>query len=423
MPLKSVITCDLEGRIETFDTGAAALFGYSAEEVVGRRRVSLFSPGLVVLGHVERWLECARRDGRFETESVFRRKDGSTFAARIQITPTFRREQDHKVQIGYCGLTEPLDATEVHEPPASLATRALAWLVVTRAPFLTATMVPVLVGAALVSADPSQAAFPWPLFVCAMLAACALHVSANLFNDYFDWTSGTDQLNNDYFLPFSGGSRSIELGLITERGLLRLAVGALVAAALLAAPVLAAHGMPVIAFGLAGAFLAYFYTAPPLRLAARRGLGELSVALAFGPLLVAGTVAGLTGQVGPGHFLAGIPVGLLTAAILWINEFPDAPADALAGKRHLVVVLGRRHARWGHLALIAAAFLSTVALVHTGVVGHGALAILIGTPFAWRACRVVLVHYDDRELVAANAATVWLQAVAGFAMAAGLAWW
>src|SRR5690606_6160206 len=62
--VKSTITCDLEGRIETFNAGAEAIFGYPAEEVVGRARVSLFSPGLVVLGHVGNWLATAVAEGR-----------------------------------------------------------------------------------------------------------------------------------------------------------------------------------------------------------------------------------------------------------------------------------------------------------------------------------------------------------------------
>ena len=79
--LKSVITCDMEGRIETFNDGAAALFGYPAEEIIGKKRVSLFSPGLVVLEHVENWLSSAVENGAHETDTVFIRKDGSRFAA------------------------------------------------------------------------------------------------------------------------------------------------------------------------------------------------------------------------------------------------------------------------------------------------------------------------------------------------------
>src|SRR5688572_25846453 len=100
----SVITCDLEGRIETFNESAQALFGYRPEEVVGRERVSLFSDGLTVLGHVPRWLSTAVAQGEFETDTAFRRKDGSRFAAHIRITPT-RKNGQH---IGYCGVTRAL---------------------------------------------------------------------------------------------------------------------------------------------------------------------------------------------------------------------------------------------------------------------------------------------------------------------------
>ena len=46
----SVITCDIEGRIETFNESAEIMFGYTANEIIGKKRVSLFSPGMVVLG-------------------------------------------------------------------------------------------------------------------------------------------------------------------------------------------------------------------------------------------------------------------------------------------------------------------------------------------------------------------------------------
>ena len=56
----SVITCDVEGRIETFNKNAEKLFGYTEDELVGKKRVSLFSPGMIVLGHIETWLKNAR---------------------------------------------------------------------------------------------------------------------------------------------------------------------------------------------------------------------------------------------------------------------------------------------------------------------------------------------------------------------------
>jgi 1,4-dihydroxy-2-naphthoate octaprenyltransferase len=420
---RSVITCDLEGRIQTYDEGAEAIFGYSADEVIGKQRVSLFSPGLVVLGQVGDWLKAATKDGAFDTRTVFLRKGGTPFAAQIRITPTYRRGDGEKVQIGYCGLTEPLAGVSVEEamPPISLWTRILGWLVVTRAPFLTATVMPLLMAAAWAGWRYTPQPFPWLLFVSALLGAASLHVSANTFNDYFDWTSGTDALNADYFTPYTGGSRSIELGLINERSLFLVAVSSLMVSALAAGPVLYAQGLEVLAFGAAGAFLAYFYTAPPVRLSARRGLGELSVGLAFGPLLVAGCVFALTGAVDVLDFIVGIPLGLLTAAILLINEFPDAPADALAGKNHLVVTLGRSRSRWLYLAIVGLGFLSAVALVTVGVFPLGALAMLLAVPVAIKAMTVLIVHYEDRELIEANAATIRLHLAAGLLLTAGIA--
>ncbi len=421
-PLRSVITCDLEGRIQTYDQGAEAVFGYSADEVVGKRRVSLFSPGLVVLGQVGEWLESATRLGEFSTNTVFLRKGGTPFAAHIRITPTYRRVDGKKIQVGYCGLTEPLPELSVEEamPPISFGTRLLRWLVITRAPFLTATLTPVLISAAWVGWRYAPEPFPWLMFLSALIGAAALHVSANTFNDYFDWISGTDALNADYFTPYSGGSRCVELGLISERGLLNLAVASLIVSAVAAVPILYVHGAGVLAFGAAGAFLAYFYTAPPLRLSARRGLGELSVGLAFGPLLVAGCVFALTGQVHAADFVVGLPLGLLTAAILLINEFPDADADSMADKNHLVVTLGKAKARWVYVALVTLGLVLCLAMVLIGTLPLGALATLLTIPTAFKAVQVLFSHYRDRELIEANVATIRLHVMAGLLLAAGI---
>lgn len=416
--VKSTITCDLEGRIETFNSGAEQIFGYTAGEVVGKKRVSLFSPGLIVLGHVAAWLKIAREQGEYKGRSVFVTKSGRPFAAEIRITPTFKDGR----MIGYCGVTTPLDLpVETVMPKASLMTKVFAWLVIMRLPFLTATLVPVLIGAAWVAANGLASPFPWLLFILTLIGACALHVAANTFNDYFDWTSGTDKVNADYFQPYSGGSRSMELGLISERGMLAVGLAALAVASAMGLAVMALIARPaLILFGAAGAFSAYFYTAPPLRLAARKGLGELFIGLNFGPLITAGTVMALTGRVAWQDFVIGLPVGLLTTAILWINQFPDEEADRVSGKHNLVVVLGRERARWGYVALMAASFGIGVAGVALGVFPVGALAMLFAAPLALSASRTLFRHYADRELVSANAATINLQLLAGLLMAAGI---
>lgn len=412
---KSVITCDLEGRIETFGGAAEQIFGWSADEVIGKKRVSLFSPGPVVLEHVPRWLKTSVEQGSFETDTVFVKKDGTPFPAHVRISPTFKGGQ----QIGYCGVTEPLPASELAraQPKISWATRLFVGLVITRAPFLTATLIPVLLGGALAA---QARAFDGGLFALALVGALALHVAANTWNDLFDWRSGTDQANNDYFLPFSGGSRSIELGLITERGLSIVAwCAALVAIGCGAA--LAFFGTPwVLGVGAAGGLLGFFYTAPPLRLSARRGLGELAVTLAFGPLLVLGVFVAVTGRLDGMAALAGLPLGLLTANILLINEFPDAKSDALTGKNHLVVTFGARGARVLYALILATAVLSHVGMVIAGLLPVLSLLALLSLPLAARALIALARNLEDRKLVAGNKATINLQMAYGLLMTLGV---
>jgi 1,4-dihydroxy-2-naphthoate octaprenyltransferase len=419
---KSVITTDMEGRIETFGDGSERMFGYTKKEMIGKRRISLFSPGRVVLEHVPNWLKIASIEGEHNTRTVFLRKDGSRFAADIRITPTFDKDG---VQNGFCGVTEELKDVDPDEaaPKISFMTKVFSWLVITRAPFLTAVVVPILIGAAWVAAQKMVTPFPTGTFFMALFAGIFLHVAANTFNDYFDWTSGTDLANNDYFLPYTGGSRSIELGLVNEKALFTVASISLLISGVLGFLLFQQVGIEILYFGLVGAFFAYFYTAPPLRLAARRGLGELVVGLSFGPLATAGTVFALTGQVTTADFLVGVPIGLLTIAILWINEFPDVEADKKSGKINAVVALGRERARWGYVLLMVSAFgLAIYWTLVTKMMPIGALLILAGAPMAYKASRVLLNEYAERTLVRANASTITLHAVAGFLMAAGLFW-
>jgi 1,4-dihydroxy-2-naphthoate polyprenyltransferase len=416
--LKSVIVCDLEGRIETFNRGAQEIFGYSPEDVIGKKRVSLFSPGLIVLEHVQTWLKIAREHGEFKTRTVFLHRDGTPFTADVRITPTFRNGK----QIGYCGVTTPVPeiSPEQAMPPVKFSTRLFAWLVVTRAPFLTATLVPIFAGAAWVSARSLVQPFPWVMFGLILVGGIALHISANTFNDYFDWRSGTDKVNNAYFMPYSGGSRSIELGLISEARLFLVAWIALAIAALAGLPFLFLRGPALLIFGLVGAFSAYYYTAPPLRLAARKGLGELVVGLNFGPLMVAGTVFALTGSLSWLDFFVGLPIGLFTTAILWINQFPDMEADALTGKTNLVVLLGRRRARWGYLLLMTAAFGSALLGVLLGYLPSTSLLMLAGLPIAAYTTLLLFRHYGERSLIKANSNTILLHLVSGLLLVVGL---
>ena len=105
--MKSVIICDMEGLITNLNDGAIQMFGYDSKELVGIKRVSIFSPGEIVLQNVLGWLKSANQTGEHTTKTNFIRKDGSQFAAKIQITPNFANGKNNP-QTGYCGITEEI---------------------------------------------------------------------------------------------------------------------------------------------------------------------------------------------------------------------------------------------------------------------------------------------------------------------------
>ena len=417
----SVITCDTEGRIETFNKNAEKLFGYSAEEVVNKKRVSLFSPGMVVLGHVANWLKKAREseDG-YSTKTTFIRKDGSKFAAQFRVTATIKKGK----HVGYCGRTKELVDVSPEEtmPHISLLTRFISIVAITRLPFLSATWIPII--ASMVWAmNVGIVSMEWMTFAYVILGGSFLHLAANTYNDYFDWTSGTDQINNDYFLQLSGGSRAIELGLITEKQLFKLATAFLGLAGLMGIGVMSTLGdnkFELFYYGLAGAFSAYFYTGYPLRLVARKGLGELLIGLNYGPLMTMGTIFAMSGVHNWDAFMFGIPLGILTTAILWINQFPDKESDEIAGKHHLVVILGLEKASWGYLILMIAAFSSIYLLNIYNIIPDSALLSLLALPIAIYCSYKVITSYNTRELAIANWGTIGIHAITGILMILGL---
>lgn len=417
--MKSTITCDMEGVIETFNEGAQEVFGYAADEVVGKKRVSLFSPGLIVLQNVEGWLKSAREQKEYVGETVFVRKDGSTFPAKIRITPTFKNGE----QIGYCGVTEPVD--EPVNVQIKWTTNLIKWLVITRAPFLSAALMPVFIGGAFAAALLGDAAFPAFNYTLTVIGVCLLHLASNVYNDYFDWKSGTDQANTSYFLKYSGGSRAIELGLTDLSGTLRIANTLLATSVAIGLYLTWQVGWGVLLYGLLGAALGYFYTAPPVRLVARRGLGEIAIGLAFGPLITAGTAYVVTGTFDPtwSTFLVGLPVGLLTANILIINQIPDLEGDKATGKNHLVVTLGRERTPWLYGGTLLLSTLIHGWMVLTLPMATALWWVPFGMSVAYGAyiIRYMVRNLNKRELVHANVQTIILNVAYGAAFAAIIA--
>ena len=415
--IKSVITCDLDGKIETLSEGAQKLFGYTEDEMIGKGRVSDFSPGQIVLGHVVNWLSESVEKGAWEGDTVFLHKDGHEIPCHIKITPTKGKEGEH---IGYCGVTTPLiDKTpDEVRPNISLMTKIFTWLVIMRLPFLTATFVPLLVGAAVVNFLGYDVSWGW--LGLTVLGGCLLHIGTNTANDYFDHTSGTDEANYNYMVPFSGGSRSIQMGLISSKGMLTVSLVAFALSAVVGVPLIQKAGMDVLWLGLIGFASGFFYTAPPFRFASRKGLGELLIGLNFGPLMVAGSALVQTGKILPEALLAGIPIGLLVAAIVYVNEFPDHDGDKATGKNTLIVVFGPEKARLGYVFLVIGAFVSIIVMALNGTFPKLSLIALPAAYFGVRAIKTLYKYYNDRLLIPANAGTINMHLVTGLLFCIGI---
>ena len=420
--LKSVITCDLDGKIETFSEGAEQLFGYTQDEIIGKGRVSDFSSGQIVLGHVVNWLAESVEKGKWEGETVFLHKDGHEMPCKIKITPTKNKKGDH---IGYCGVTSPLKDKEPDQvrPKINFATKLFSWMVIMRLPFLTATIVPILLGAAVASQLGYET--DWIYFAMTMFGGFLLHIGTNTSNDYFDHTSGTDEANYNYMVPFSGGSRSIQMGLISAKGMLNVAIITFALSALVGIPLIMKAGVNILYLGIIGFLSGLFYTAPPFRFASRKGMGELLIGLNFGPLMVTGsflvqTSGDLTYILDAA--LSGIPIGFLVAAIVFVNQFPDHDGDKATGKNNLVVVFGPEKARIGYVFLIAGAFISiiTLALARPDTFPILSLISLITSFYSIYTIKTLYKYYDNRLLQPANAGTIGLHFLTGLFFCAGI---
>ncbi len=221
------------------------------------------------------------------------------------------------------------------------------------------------------------------------LAITATQLMTHYANDYFDLEA--DKANHTP-TNWSGGSRVLTSGSLPAKTALNIALACGVAA-LLANFILSVWirpGVETFLLLLTAQLLAWFYSAPPIRLHSR-GMGELSTAItvtAFTPIM--GYFL-QTGRVDTLVLLAVLPLCALQIAMLLSIEFPDEQGDQLVGKRTLVVRLGAGRAVWLYSILLIAAFAVLPILVNLGLPFEAAAAIALLMPLAlmllWRVRR------------------------------------
>jgi 1,4-dihydroxy-2-naphthoate polyprenyltransferase len=273
-----------------------------------------------------------------------------------------------------------------------------------RAPFLTATVVSIVLGTSISWAR--NGVFDPGFFLFSLLAGSFLHLGTNVANDYFDHKSGGDDINKDFVRPFGGGSRMIQLGLLKPREVLLEAFILCIAGTVIGIYLAFSRGLFILALGLFGLFSGIFYASPPFKLA-NRGVGEIFVGVNFGLLMTLGAYYVQTQSMNAEPLVASIPVSLLIFAVVYINEFQDYNADKAIGKRTLVVRFGRKKAAYGYAILMCAAYLSIIIEVLSKITPSTTLIGLFTIPLAIRATIYAFrYHSMPQKLVPANASTI-----------------
>jgi 1,4-dihydroxy-2-naphthoate polyprenyltransferase len=289
----------------------------------------------------------------------------------------------------------------------------------TRPAFLLLTVVACLLGTATAAA--CGCGLDLPLALGATALAVLAHAAGNVLNDLHDARNGADQANTQGIHPFTGGSRLIQDGQVNERDtadLVKALLVFLVPAGLLLA-VYVGEGM-LLVFGAAGLALAWAYSAPPLKLMSR-GLGEFAVALAWF-LVVLGADYVQRHRFFPIPASVALNFALLVAALLLINGFPDADADAAVGKRTLVVRLGPDRACALYWILIVSAHSWLMLSVWWLIPPATALWGLVSAPFSLAAAGwLTRFRHETKRLKPALALTVVAVLLHGLGMAWGFA--
>lgn len=256
-------------------------------------------------------------------------------------------------------IPEPL-VVQPSEYRRSLGEWLQIWWDGIRPAYLPLSLMPVLVGSTLawtqsISPQSPLGYFHFAHFIGTLLAVFLLQTGANLINDYYDYARGIDTSN-----PLGPGGL-IQQGLIQPTrvltcGLALLAVGGLIGL------IIAVRGGPAVyLFGVIGLLGAYFYSATTKSLSSL-ALGELVGCIIFGPLIMLGTYMVQTGGFTRNVLIYSIPLGLIAAAVIHINNMRDIESDAQAGKRTIATMLGIRWSRAWFLVLLLGAYVIIAAL-------------------------------------------------------------
>ena len=234
-----------------------------------------------------------------------------------------------------------------------------------------------------------------------MVGALLTHASVNAFNNYFDYRSKIDAKTPK--TPFSGGVDILVKGMMKPSEALAVCLFTLICAALIGIYFLVRLFTVLLPLIVYGAIIIVFYTPVLSRVPA---LSEIVAGSGFG-LMGLGVYVTQTGLIDAAGIAILIPITILVALLLFLNEFPDTEVDRVGGRRHIVILLGKRSSAWLYVTGEAATYTSIILAVAVGAAPFPVLISLLSLPIAYKAGRLTLKNYNrTRDLVPALGSNV-----------------
>jgi 1,4-dihydroxy-2-naphthoate polyprenyltransferase len=269
------------------------------------------------------------------------------------------------------------------------------WMMSIRPKTLPAACAPVIIGLALayheVALHPLRA-------VITLFAALFIQIGTNLANDYYDFVKGKDTHLR------VGPVRATQAGLVSKREMKTAFIIAFTLAGLCGIYLVLMGGIPILVIGILSIAFGILYTAGPFPLG-YHGLGDLFVLIFFGPVAVMGTYYLQTSECNLLPFIASIPAGFLSVAILIANNLRDYSSDKQSGKKTLVVKLGYRFGLFQYFFSILISFTVPFILVFMTKDHYYSLLSVLVILLALRPFRILLSTREPQKIIGVLAQT------------------
>jgi len=256
------------------------------------------------------------------------------------------------------------------------------WFLASRPWSFIMTAISIGVGGAVAAID---GPFSWTLFAATLLGAVFLHAATNLINDYYDVQKGVDTVAaaTAQYRPHPLVEGKLRPKSVLAASCLLFAIGAGIGLWLAAE-----RGWPILTIGVVGVLASLAYTAPPVSYK-YIALGEFSVFLMWGPLMVEGTYYVQHQQFSAHALWISIPFGTIVALVLLANNLRDIAHDKSRRIRTIAIVLGAQKGFYLYAALIAAAYLSILVMILAGILSWWSLMVFFSIPIAVSILRIM----------------------------------